>query len=116
MGKRRRTPEQIINKLLQAEVELARGLNVPEVCRRLGVSEQTYYRWRKKYGGLGIDQASRLKQLEKENIRLKRLLAELNVDRSILEEVVLKCFAEARSKGASDTGDGFLPLDPRQRN
>ena len=62
------------------------GLKVPEVCRKLGVTEQTYYRWRKKYGGLRMDQAKRLKELEKENTRLKKLVAEAELDKAILRE------------------------------
>ncbi len=87
MSKKRHTPEQIITKLREAEVELARGLKVPAVCRKLAVTEQTYYRWRKEYGGLRLDQAKRFKELERENTRLKRLVADLSVDKQILEEV-----------------------------
>ena len=86
MAKKRHSTEQIISKLREAEVELARGLKVPEVCRKLGVTEQTYYRWRKKYGGLRMDQAKRLKELEKENTRLKKLVAEAELDKAILRE------------------------------
>jgi transposase-like protein len=78
--------EQIIAKLREAEVELSRGRKVPEVCRKVGVTEQTYYRWKKEYGGLRIDQAKRMKDLEKENGRLKRLLAEAELDKAILRE------------------------------
>ncbi len=70
----------------EAEVELAQGKKAPEVCKKLGVTEQTYYRWRKEYGGLKVDQARRLKDLEKENGRLKRLLAEAELDKAILRE------------------------------
>ena len=86
MGQRRHTPEQIIRKLRQAEVELAKGQNAVEVARKLGITEQTYYRWRKEFGGLRIDQAKRLKELEKENARLKKLLAEQALDNAILKE------------------------------
>ena len=72
MGRKRHTAEQIIRKLREVEVELGRGLKTLEVCRKLGITEQTYYRWRKEYGGLGLDQAKRLKELEKENSRLLR--------------------------------------------
>ena len=72
MSKKRHTAEQIINKLRQAEVELSRGVKIAQVCRKLGVTEQTYYRWRKEYGGVRTDQAKRLKELEKENSRLKK--------------------------------------------
>jgi len=86
MAKKRHGAEQIIPKLRESEVELARGLKVPEVCRNLGITEQTYYRWRKKYGGLRMDQAKRLKELEKENARLKKLVAEAELDKAILRE------------------------------
>ncbi len=86
MGRKRHTPEQIIGKLREAEVLLAQGLTVPQVSRKLGVTEQTYYRWRKEFGGMRVNQAKRLKDLEKENARLKRLVADLNLDKLILEE------------------------------
>lgn len=86
MGKQRHTSDQIIAKLRQAEVELAKGAKVPAVVRQLGITEQTYYRWRKEYGGLRIDQAKRLKDLEKENARLKKLLADAELDKAILKE------------------------------
>ena len=86
MAKKRHTTEQIISKLREAEVELAKGLKVPHVCKKLEVTEQTYYRWRKEYGGLRMDQAKRLRELEKENVRLKRLLAEAELDKAILRE------------------------------
>ncbi len=87
MPKRRHTPEQIINKLREAEVLLSKGMKIPEVCRKIEVTEQTYYRWRKEYGGVRIDQPKRLKELEKENGRLKKLVAELSLDKQILAEV-----------------------------
>ena len=86
MAKKRQTPEQIIPKLREAEVALARGATVGQACKKLGVTEQTYYRWRKEYGGLRLDQARRLKELEKENTRLKKLLAEAELDKAILKE------------------------------
>ncbi len=86
MGKQRHTAEQIINKLRRAEVELSKGTALAEVCRKLAITEHTYYGWRREYGGLRMDQAKRLKELEKENGRLKRLVAELNLDKAILEE------------------------------
>ena len=86
MARKRYTVEQIIAKLREAEVELARGAKTPEACRKLGISENTYYRWRKEYGGLRMDQARRLKELEWENARLKKLLAETMLDNSILKE------------------------------
>jgi transposase-like protein len=86
MAKKRHTPEEIIPKLRQAEVELSRGLTVPHACRKIGVTEPTYYRWRQEYGGVRTDQVKRLKALEKENARLKKLLAEADLDKAILEE------------------------------
>ena len=86
MAKKHHTPEQIIHLPRQAEVELAGGQPVAQVCRKLGVTEQTYYRWRKEYGGIKSDQARRLKDLERENARLKRLLAEAELDKAILRE------------------------------
>jgi transposase-like protein len=87
MPKKRYSAEQIITKLREAEVELAKGQKTAEVCRKIGVSEQTYYRWRREYGGLRVDQAKRLKQLEKENARLKKVVADQAVDIAILKEV-----------------------------
>ena len=87
MPRKRHSPEQIINKLRQAEVELSKGADVPQACRKIGVTEQTYYRWRKEYGGVRTDQAKRLKELEKENTQLKRLVAELSLDKQMLEEI-----------------------------
>jgi len=87
MSRRRHTAEQIIGKLRTAEIELAKGLGTAEVVRKLGITEQTYYRWRKEYGGLRLDQAKRLKELEKENARLKKLVADQALDNAILKEV-----------------------------
>ena len=86
MARKRFTAEQIISKLREAEVALAQGQNVGQVCKRIGVSEQTYYRWRKEYGGLRLNQAKRLKALEKENARLKKVVANLTLDNDILRE------------------------------
>lgn len=86
MSCKRHTPEQIIAKLREAEVELGRGMRMMEVCRKLGVTEQTYYRWRNEFGGMKRDQAKRLKELEKENTRLKKLLADAELDKAILRE------------------------------
>lgn len=85
--KSRHTPEQIVAKLRQAEVELAKGQTIPQACKHLGITDQTYYRWRKEFGGLRLDQAKRLKQLEQENGRLKRVVADLTLDNAILKEV-----------------------------
>ena len=86
MAKRRHTTEQIIRKLREAEVELAKGQAIKAVCKKLQITEQTYYRWRKEYVGLRMDQARRFKQLEKENGRLKKLVAEKELDIAILKE------------------------------
>jgi len=83
---KRATPAQIINHLRKAEVELANGKSMKEVCRSIGVSEQTYYRWRKEYGGMQVSQAKRMKELEKENQHLRRAVANLTVDNLILKE------------------------------
>lgn len=86
MSKKRHTAEQIIGKLREAEVLLAQGQTVPEVSRSLGIAEQTYYRWRKEYGGLRLDQAKRLKELERENLRLRRAVSDLTLEKLILKE------------------------------
>ena len=86
MAKRKHTPEQIIGKLREAEVEQSKGQSIKAICKKLQITEQTYYRWRKEYGGLRMDQARRFKQLEKENSRLKKLVAEMAIDNAILKE------------------------------
>ena len=86
MAKKRHTSEQIIHKLREAEIALAKGEAIKVVCTRLAITEQTYYRWRKEYGGLRVDQAKRLKELERENARLKWLLADAHLDKAILKE------------------------------
>ena len=86
MARKRYTPEQVIRYLRQAEVLSSQGRNVSEICREIGVTENTYYRWRKEYGGMGVDQARRLKELERENSRLKRAVADLTLDNLILKE------------------------------
>ena len=78
--------EEIIQKLREAEVHLSQGNTIPEACRKIGVTDQTYYRWRKEYGGVRTDQAKRLKELERENARLKKLVAEAELDKAILRE------------------------------
>jgi putative transposase len=80
------TPEQIINKLREAEILLSQGNTISVITRKIGVSDYTYYRWRKEYGGLRIEQAKKLKSLEKENARLKKLVADLSLDNAILKE------------------------------
>jgi transposase-like protein len=88
MARKRYTPEQIIRKLREAEVCIAEGMTAVEAARKIGVSEQTYYRWRKEYGGMQVEQAKRLKTLEQENVRLKRLVAEKELDIQILKEAL----------------------------
>ena len=87
MARRRYTAEEIIGKLREAEVALAQGQKMAMVVRKLGVSEQTYYRWRREYGGLRVEQAKRLKDLERENSRLKRLVADQALDNAMLRDV-----------------------------
>ncbi len=87
MTKRSYRPEQIIKKLREAELLLSQGSTVGEAARKIEVTEQTYYRWRREYGGMRIDEVKRLKQLEKENTRLKRLVPDLSLDNDILKEV-----------------------------
>ena len=86
MPRKRYQVEEIIQKLRAAEVLLSQGKNVAEACRQIGVTDQTYYRWRKEYGGVRTDQAKRLKELDRENARLKKLLAEAELDKAILRE------------------------------
>ena len=83
----RHTPEQVITKLRQAEADLAQGLGIAQVCQRLGVSEQTLHRWRNQYGGMKADDAKRLKELEKENQRLKRIVADQALDIDMLKYI-----------------------------
>jgi len=86
MAKKNYTPEQVINKLREAEIHINQGIPIAETSRKIGVTEQTYYRWRKEYGGLRIEQAKKLKNLEKENARLKKLVVDLSLDKAILKE------------------------------
>jgi transposase-like protein len=86
MPRKQHSAEQIIVKLREAEIELSKGATTALACKKIGVTEQTYYRWRKQYGGLRLDQAKRLKQLEKENVRLKKVVADLTLDKAILKE------------------------------
>jgi len=87
MSIKRYKPEQIVNLLRQVEVAIANGKTAPQAAREAGITEQTYYRWRKEFGGLKLDQAKRLKELEKENNRLKRLVAELSLEKQVLRDV-----------------------------
>jgi transposase-like protein len=86
--RKRHTPEQIIQKLRQADADLAAGKTIAQACQALGVSEPTFHRWRNQYGGMKADEARRLRELEQENARLKRLVAELSLDKQMLQEVV----------------------------
>jgi transposase-like protein len=87
MGRKKHTFEQIVNKLREAEVLLAKGVKIPAVCRKLSITEQTYYRWRKEFGGLKTDQVKRMKDLVKENARLKKMVAEQALDIAMLKEI-----------------------------
>ena len=88
MSKRNRhTAEEIVNKLREADVLLSKGQTIAQACKQIGVTDQTYYRWRREFGGLKVDQAKRLKALEKENTRLKKLVADQALDMAILKEV-----------------------------
>jgi putative transposase len=88
MGRgKKHTPEQIVNVLRQVEVVMANGKTTPLACKEAGITEQTFYRWRKEFGGLKVDQAKRLKELEQENGELKRLVAELSLDKQILQDI-----------------------------
>ncbi len=87
MARKRYTAEEIIGHLRTLEIETGKGTSMPDACRKLGITEQTYYRWKREYGGLRVDQAKRLKHLEQENARLKKLVADLSLDKAILKEV-----------------------------
>ncbi len=86
MAKKGYTPEQIINKLREAEIHINQGISIAEASRKIGITQQTYYRWRREYGGLRIEQARKFKNLEKENARLKKLVVDLSLDNAILKE------------------------------
>lgn len=87
MGRKRHSPEEIIGHLRTVEIELAKGTKLEDACRKIGTTAHTYYRWKKEYGGMQVDQAKRLKALEQENARLKKVVADLSVDNMILKEV-----------------------------
>jgi putative transposase len=86
MNRKRFKPEEIVNKLREADVLLSQGKSIAQACKQIGITDQTYYRWRREYGGMKTDQAKRLKELERENGRLKRLLADAEIDKAILRE------------------------------
>ena len=87
MARKRHSAEEIVNKLREAEVLIANGTTIAQVCKQIGVTDQTYYKWRREYGGLKTNQAKRFKELEQENTRLKKLLAEAHLDKAMLQEV-----------------------------
>jgi putative transposase len=87
MPMKRYKPEQIVNLLRQIEVQIANGKTTPQACKEAEITQQTYYRWRKEFGGLKLDQAKRMKKLERENVKLKRLVAELSLEKEILKDV-----------------------------
>ncbi len=86
MPRKANTAEQIINKLREAEIMLSQGITIAVICKKIGVTDQTYYRWRKEYGGMRVDQARRLRELEQEDSRLKRVVADFALDNAILKE------------------------------
>ena len=88
MKRKNHTPDQIVKKLRQADARLAEGLRIDQVCKELGVSDATYYKWRKEYGHMQVDQVKQLKQLQKENDRLKKVVADLTLDKAILKEAL----------------------------
>jgi transposase-like protein len=87
MARKRHTPEQVVNLLRQIEVAVANGKTTAQSCKEVEITEQTYYRWRKEYGGLQVDQARRLKELEQENAKLKRLVSELSLEKLVLKDI-----------------------------
>ena len=106
MPRKRFSAEEIVNKLREADVLISQGQTIAQACKQIEITDQTYYRWRREYGGLKTDQAKRLKELERENGRLKQLVAELSLDKAMLQEVsreTTESAAEARS-GAHATG------------
>lgn len=90
MKKKKHTPEEIVKKLRQAQLEIGKGATVDQVSRKLGITEQTYYRWKREYGGMEVDQLARLKELERENGRLKKIVAEQAMDIDALKEIAAK--------------------------
>jgi putative transposase len=103
MPKKRLSAERIVPLLRQIEVLMAQGKSAPEACREAGISQQSYYRWRKEYGGLEIDQAKRMKDLERENVRLKRLVADLSLEKQVLKDIAAGNYATSCSMVRSST-------------
>ena len=120
MPRKKHTPEQVINKLREAEVVLAQGRTVAEASRQIGVTEQTFYRWRNEYGGLRIDQVKRFKQLESENTRLKRAVADLTLDKQILKEAAEGNFwarpVVASAQSMSEWSSVSRSVEPAERS
>ena len=112
MGRKRHSPEEIIGKLREAEVLIARGSTTPQAAKAIGVTEQTYYRWRREYGGMKVDQAKRLKHLERENQRLRKAVSDLTLDKMILEEVGRGMLAAPRAEGSRSTTSGTSSACP----
>ncbi len=104
MARKRHTAEEIIGKLREAEVLIAQGRSVAEAARAIGVTEQSYYRWRKEFGGLKLDQAKRLKELERENARLRKAVADLTLDKLILKEAARGNFFSIRGTWVNPPG------------
>jgi putative transposase len=115
MSRERFTPEQIIGKLREAEVALAQGQTAVQGCRTLGIAEQTFYRWRHEYGGLKVEQAKRLRDLEQENARLRRAVADLTLDKLILQEAIRgKLLSPTRRRQCIEHIRKALPVSERQ--
>ena len=115
MPRKRHSPEEVIALLREADVRLSQGETVGSVCRAIGVTEQTYYRWRREYGGLKVDQAKRLKDVERENLRLRKAVADLTLDAMILKEAAkgVKAVWETPRRGASDCPSSGTWQTPR---
>ena len=107
MSKKRYSPEEIVNKLREADVLIGQGQTVAQACKRIGVTSITYYRWRREYGGMKTNQAKRLKELERENSRLKGLLADAELDKAILREAPPQTSEPATKTAGGPTGGGF---------
>ena len=108
MPRKQRSVEEIIGKLREAEVALAQGETLGQACRRIGVSDHTFYRWRREYGGLKVDQAKRLRDMEGENARLRRAVADLTVDNQILKEAAGKLLSPGPPKAMRGIGTGVV--------
>jgi putative transposase len=107
---RKVSPEQIVVMLRQIEVQLAQGRSLAQACKEAGISEQSYYRWRKEYGGVAVEQAKRLKELERENARLRRLVADLSLEKQVLKDVAQGNLVQPQ---ATPAGRGWHPREVR---